>query len=81
MTRRLLYLLSTAAIGSLLVTGCSREREYEAHSSMSTALEQPHHERAESMTGHIQTLPPRGGSAPSLAGHESLLVSYEAGFS
>jgi hypothetical protein len=53
MTPALLYLLPTAAIGSLLVTGCSREREYEAHTSMATALEQPHHERPESMTGHI----------------------------
>ena len=59
MMRALLYLLPTAAICSLLATGCSREPEYiEAHTSMATALEQPHHERAESMTGHILDLAP-----------------------
>jgi hypothetical protein len=59
MTPALLYLLPTAAIGSLLVTGCSREPEYiEAHTSMATTLEQPHHERPESMTGHILDLAP-----------------------
>ena len=59
MTRALLYLLPTAAIGSLLVTGCSGEPEYiEAHTSMATALEQPHHVRPESMTGHILDLAP-----------------------
>ena len=58
MMRALLYLLPTA-IGSLLVSGCSREPEYiEAHTSMATTLEQPHHERPESMTGHILDLPP-----------------------
>ena len=59
MMRALLYLLPTAAIGSLLVSGCSREPEdIEAHTSMATALEQPHHARPESMTGHILDLAP-----------------------
>ena len=66
MMRALPYLLPTAAICSLLVSGCSREPEYiEAHTSMATALEQPHHERAESMTGHILDLAP----ARRLGGH------------
>ena len=63
MTRALLYLLPTAAICSLLATGCSREPEYlEAHTSMATALEQPHHARPESMTGHILDLPPNAAA-------------------
>ena len=63
MTRALLYLLPTAAICSLLASGCSREPEYiEAHTSTATALEQPHHARAESMTGHILDLAPRAAA-------------------
>ena len=66
MVRALLYLLPTAAICSLLVTGCSREPEYiEAHTSMATALERPHHARPESMSGHILDLAP----ARRLGGH------------
>ena len=66
MMRALLYLLPAAAICSLFVTGCSREPEYiEAHTSMATALEQPHHVRPESMAGHILDLPP----AQRLGGH------------
>jgi hypothetical protein len=66
MMRVLRYLLPTAAIFSLLVTGCSREPEYiEAHTSMATALEQPHHARPESMSGHILDLAP----ARRLGGH------------
>jgi hypothetical protein len=58
MMRALLYLLPTAAICSLLATGCSRDPEYIAHTSMATALEPPHHARPESMRGHILDIAP-----------------------
>ena len=58
MMRALLYLLPTAHRFAPCEWMLQGTRVIEAHTSMATTLEQPHHARPESMTGHILDLPP-----------------------